>query len=198
MRNIIKSFFTIFVVACLAGCATNNSELKELRIKAAMVAQQEANKPLFRVECPDSGCMFKSITIGNPNPKGLNIPKETNGWDFANRVVSAATTMAPWFVVSDIARAGIHSAGSVYNDSFNTTHESVSSVDSSVHDASSSLADHSTDTSSVNTQSTSNTDSGNSTSTDTSSVTTNTTTSTVNHSDSYNDSSSTTPASSTP
>lgn len=179
MKKLAYFLLSAILGLSITGCATNNNELKELRIKAAMVANENANKPLFHIDCPTTGCSFNSLTVNNPNPKTLDIPREINGWDFANRVLGVATTVTPWIILGDVAKTGIRNAGSSFNDSYNTSNTSNS--DSSVHDSygqeHSSVVDSSTESVSSSTNEFS--DSSSTTTTDTSSVSTNTSSSTT-------------------
>lgn len=144
MKNIV--LMVVLALSMLTvGCSTNNSDSDRLKYSAIIKAQEAATKPLFEMECPKEGCVFKKISVANPNPKMMKIPKDTNGWDFANRVVGAVTTITPWLVVGNIAKEGIKHAGDNYNGSHNTsnTNDSINNShnDSSSSDSSSAVSD---------------------------------------------------------
>lgn len=69
-------------VIVLGGCATDQSTVLKQHVDAAL-----AERPLVKIECPETGCLMRSFTVNNPNQ--VNIPKITNGWDTANQLGSA-------------------------------------------------------------------------------------------------------------
>lgn len=160
MKKLLMSTM-LAVVLATTGCSTKtNSDAERLKYTAVLKSQEAANRPLFEMECPESGCVFKKLSVANPDPKMLKLPKETNGWDVANKVVGAVTTLTPWIIVGQVAKAGIDKAGDTHTNSNNTSNTSSNeSVNNSHNDGSSSSVDSSS--SSVETNSDSSTNSSN-------------------------------------
>jgi hypothetical protein len=167
MRNLL-----IFVLVFLmAGCATNRNDAEIARVKYK--AMENLNKPLFTMKCPPSGCVFEELSVNNPNQ--VTLPKETNGWDFANKVVDGVVRIAPHAATAYVAAEGIRAAAGAINNSYND-----STADSNNSTSTTNTTD--TTTTSTNTTETSNTDSGNTTTTTTDTTNTdsgNTTTTTA-------------------
>jgi hypothetical protein len=73
----------------LAGCATDPATMK-LAIDA-----HQSQRPTLRVTCPAGGC---EVEYTDPRDKG-QIKLPTNGWDFANNVVSTTGSIVQGAVV---------------------------------------------------------------------------------------------------
>ncbi|WP_136678626.1 hypothetical protein [Neptunomonas sp. XY-337] len=109
----------VIAMCGLAGCASNEPiSANQLELIKSQMAQST-----LRAHCP-SGC---DITYKDPRDK-LHVPRQTNGWDFANNVVNKSVGIAPWAAVTKIAADGFKAAGHNTSNSYNSD-----SVDSS-HD----------------------------------------------------------------
>ena len=95
----------LLIIILLTGCAMSPEEIALKNKQLDMIAAQNAKPTLT---CT-AGC-----TYNDPNQK-ISIPRETNGWDFANTLLKTSAnvvvTAAPWLAVSKIAIDGIANAG---------------------------------------------------------------------------------------
>ena len=173
----MRTLLIAVAVSALAGCATTRDDAEIARVKYQAMA--ELNKPLFTMKCPETGCSFTELTVNNPNT--VTIPKESNGWDLAGKVVDGVVRIAPYAATAYVAAEGLRAAAGAVSNSYNSN---AQSTDGSNNNSTSSQTQTTTDNSSQS--SVENTDSGNST-TDTTSTTTSsadvttTTTSTDSH-----------------
>jgi len=74
------------------------------------------NKPTLTCT---SGCEY---TDPRRNLSAM-FPKETNGWDFANKVLGTVTTIAPWAAVTKLGIEGFKASGNntTNNDSYKSS-----------------------------------------------------------------------------
>jgi len=116
-------------------------ENKKLELVKAMASQPT-------IKCTQ-GCEY---TDPNRNLSKL-FPKQTNGWDFANKVLDTATTVSPWLAVTKIASDGIKNAG---NNTTNTDSNNESGGNTTSGDVDSSVTSGDVDNSSTTTTTDSN------------------------------------------
>jgi len=126
----MKKLILALGLIALAGCSSNASKEK--------IAAQEriANKQIEQKTLTFSCTVCENLIIEFNDPRReVNIPKDTNGWDFANNLVNKATGIAPWIAVSNIAVQGMKSAGDNVSGSNNSDSSYTGDVidDSSSH-----------------------------------------------------------------
>lgn len=98
------------VMAALSGCSSNEpiSENQLALIKAQMATAT------FSGKC-EGPCNF---AYKDPRDK-VHLPRQTNGWDFANNLVNKSVGVAPWAAVTKIAADGFKAAGHNTSNSYN-------------------------------------------------------------------------------
>lgn len=128
----ITLLLSIFALVMLAtGCATNqfDVQLEKAKHEFALKSQVNANRPLLMTTCPETGCVFKTLVLHHPNPKMAKLPRETNGYDVANKVLDTTKEVTlgatPWLVTGKVAVEGIKHAGDMISDSNNRTDNSI-------------------------------------------------------------------------
>lgn len=88
----MKRYAMLFSAALLAGCVTTKSDVE---LAKALHAQQQ---PTFKIECPDSGCVMKSMAYTDPRDRqAIKLP--TNGWDSLNRIVDVTGSLVQGTIV---------------------------------------------------------------------------------------------------
>jgi len=114
---------SLLALSLLSGCASQGLSPEQ---QAAL--SQQASKKTLEISC-DGPC---SLSYQDPRDR-LKLPRNTNGWDVANSLISTAGSVAlgtaPWAAVSKIAADGYNRAGGnyQYNNSYNqdSTHTPV-------------------------------------------------------------------------
>ena len=121
-RDIFFAAAVIMAMIYLTGCAGMVDNVADAdrvaKMKAALNLAKEA--PLVTMECPDGGCQFKKLTIGNPMFAQVMIEamrEYPSAWAQVVERLGLAG-IAGWTITSmyggavDIAKAGIAGAGS--------------------------------------------------------------------------------------
>lgn len=113
MNKLICVLLTLTITSCSATKEEIALETKKLEIIQAVAMQPT-------LTCTE-GC-----TYIDPKRNLQLFPKETNGWDFANKLLDTGIAVAPWIAVSRIAIDGMNNAGgnTTNTDSYNTHSES--------------------------------------------------------------------------
>ena len=108
-------YLILLLALALTACAMSPEEIALENQKLAIM-KAVVEKPTLKC---DAGCEY---TDPKRNLAAL-FPKETNGWDFANKVLDVTTSVAPWVAVTKLGIEGIKSAGNntTNNDSGNVT-----------------------------------------------------------------------------
>lgn len=125
----VVTLFLLWVIGMMSGCATrHDAEIEKQKIDAI-------NRPLVELKCPTAGCVMSSLTVHNPEQ--IKLPKETTGWDTANKVLSVISVAIPEarsaYIASEFLKAAInktHTETHNSNNSQSSTESSTSSVDS--------------------------------------------------------------------
>ena len=114
----MKTLIAIVLTASLLGCSMSPEEVA-LETQKLNIMKTALTQPTLKCT---SGCTYI-------DPKrNLNLfPEETNGWDFANKLLDTGIAVAPWMAVTNIAVKGLSSAGD-RNSNNSTVHEENSSV----------------------------------------------------------------------
>ena len=140
--------YSVLAMLILNSCAMSPGEIalenKKLELMKAMASQ-----PTIKCE---QGCEYT-----DPNRNLSVFPKETNGWDFANKVLDTATTVSPWLAVTKIASDGIKSAG---NNTTNTDSNNQSGGNTTSGDVDNSVTSGDVDNSSLDSNDDNSTTSG--------------------------------------
>ena len=113
----LKVFIVISLALLLAGCANTMTGDQRAELQADRVAS--ASEPMLTLEC-SSGCQFDKLELRDPRAVAdlPQIRTPTNGWDLANSLVNAATSVAPWVAVTEISTDAI---GALADRQDNTT-----------------------------------------------------------------------------
>lgn len=98
----MKSFIISFLLILCSACSMSPAELAIEQQKLNMIAAVAAQPTLT---CTD-GC-----TYNDPKRNLQLFQKETNGWDFANKILDTTVAVTPWVAVANIAVKGINNAG---------------------------------------------------------------------------------------
>ena len=102
MSELCKALISVALLGLLAGCANTMTGDQRAQLQSDRVAS--ASKPMLTLECA-SGCQFEKLELRDPRAVASlpAIQTPTNGWDLANTLVNAATSVAPWVAVTKIS-----------------------------------------------------------------------------------------------
>lgn len=113
----MKKLSFVLLALTITSCSMTKEEIA-LETQKLAIIQAVATQPTLTCI---AGC-----TYIDPKRNLQLFPKETNGWDFANKLLDTGIAVAPWVAVSRIAVQGMNNAGgnTTNTDSYNTHSES--------------------------------------------------------------------------
>lgn len=127
LKSLTKAAMAAFFVSAVSGCSGLSSKDRMALIQSQIEQRQSAAEPVLKIDCGESPCQFQSLElraeivqqqiastqIQLPDSLSQTLVKEFGATTRA--VVSTAAQVAgqaaPYYFLSDVARAGIQSAG---------------------------------------------------------------------------------------